>query len=195
MKNHTATHLLQAALQIVLGSHVKQSGSLVTPDYLRFDFTHHMPLTPEEIIRIEDIVNHKIMENITLSITNSTYKAAVEAGVIAFFGEKYNPDNVRVVQIPGISAELCGGTHVRATGDIGSFKITENIALSAGNRRIVALTGPKALELFQQDFSLIKKLSQELKVPGEQLVKTVEIQKNDLQESLRAIKQLKKSSL
>ncbi len=192
MKNHTATHLLQAALQIVLGSHIKQSGSIVTPDYLRFDFTHHMPLTQEEIIRIEDIVNNKIMENITLSITNSTYKAAVEAGVIAFFGEKYNPDNVRVVQIPGISAELCGGTHVRATGDIGSFKITENIALSAGNRRIVALTGPKALELFQQDFSLIKKLSQELKVPGEQLVKTVEIQKNDLQESLRAIKQLKK---
>jgi len=87
---------------------------------------------------------------------------------------------------------LCGGTHVRATGDIGSFKITENIALSAGNRRIVALTGPKALELFQQDFNLIKKLSQELKVPSEQLTKTVETQKHDLQESLRAIKQLKK---
>ncbi len=192
MKNHTATHLLQAALQIVLGSHIKQSGSIVTPDYLRFDFTHHAPLTIEEITRIEDIVNAKIMENIPLSITNSTYKAAVEDGVIAFFGEKYNPDNVRVVKIPGISAELCGGTHVRATGDIGSFKITENSALSAGNRRIVALTGPKALELFQQDFNLVKKLSQELKVPADQLAKTVEAQKHELQESLRTIKHLKK---
>lgn len=197
MKNHTATHLLQAALQIVLGSHIKQAGSLVTPDYLRFDFTHHAPLTAEEITRIEDIVNRKIMENTTLSITNSTYKAAVETGVIAFFGEKYNPENVRVVKIPGsaaslVSAELCGGTHVRATGDIGSFKITENSALSAGTRRIVALTGPKALELFQQDFNLIKKLSHELKVPREQLAKTVETQKYDLQESLKMIKQLKK---
>ncbi|MBY0110108.1 MAG: alanine--tRNA ligase [Candidatus Babeliaceae bacterium] len=192
MKNHTATHLLQAALQIVLGDHIKQSGSLVTPDYLRFDFTHHAPLTLDEVTRIEDIINNKIMENIPLSITNSTYKAAVEAGVIAFFGEKYNPDNVRVVQIPGFSAELCGGTHVRATGDIGSFKITENIALSAGNRRIVALTGPKALALFQQDFNLIKKISQELKVPSEQLARTVEAQKHDLQEALRTIKQFKK---
>ncbi len=132
------------------------------------------------------------MENIPLSITHSTYKAAVERGVIAFFGEKYNPDDVRVVHIPGISAELCGGTHVRATGDIGIFKITENSALSAGVRRVVALTGPKALALFQHEFNSIKRISQELKVPSEQLARTVEAQKNDLQEALRAIKHLKK---
>ncbi len=192
MKNHTATHLLQAALQIVIGKHVKQSGSLVTPDYLRFDFTHHAPLTLEEITRIEDIVNAKILENITLSITNTTYKAAVDAGVIAFFGEKYNPEDVRVVQIPGFSAELCGGTHVRATGDIGSFKITENSALSAGNRRIVALTGLKALELFQYDFNTIKSISHELKIPSAQLTTAIQTQKHDLQEAVRTIKQLKK---
>lgn len=192
MKNHTATHLLQAALQIVLGTHIKQSGSLVTPDYLRFDFTHHAPLTLEEITRIEDIVNRKILENISLSITTTTYKAAIEQGVIAFFGEKYNPDNVRVVSIPGFSAELCGGTHVTATGDIGSFKITENSALSAGNRRIVALTGLKALELFQHDFNLVKSLSQELKVPTAQLAQATQILKHDMQEMARTVKQLKK---
>ncbi len=192
MKNHTATHLLQAALQAVLGTHVKQAGSLVTPDYLRFDFTHHLPLAADEILRIEDIVNGKILENIPLDITQSTYKESVDNGVIAFFGEKYNPDNVRVVKIPGFSAELCGGTHVRATGDIGSFKITESAGLSAGVRRIVAVTGLKALELFQHDFNLVKLMSQELKVQSTQVSHAVSKQKQDLQDAQRGIKQLKK---
>lgn len=192
MKNHTATHLLQAALQMALGSHVKQAGSIVTPDYLRFDFTHHAPLTLDEITRVEAIVNEKIMENIPLSITNTTYKKAIDAGVIAFFGEKYNPESVRVVRITDVSAELCGGTHVRATGDIGCFKITESTALSAGVRRIAAVTGPKALELFQHDFNLVKRLSQDLKVPAEQLAQTIETQKHKLQEVQRSNKQLKK---
>lgn len=191
MKNHTATHLLQAALQIVLGSHIKQAGSVVTPDYLRFDFTHHTPLTLEEITRVENIVNIKIMENISLSITNSTYKNAVDKGVIAFFGDKYNPEDVRVVEIPGFSAELCGGTHVNATGTIGSFKITENTALSAGTRRIVALTGPAALRQYQHDFNITRALSQEYKVPTSQLVEAAQTQKQELHNCLRTIKQLK----
>lgn len=192
MKNHTATHMLQAALQMVLGGHIKQSGSLVTPDYLRFDFTHHAPLTLDEATRIEDVINRKITENIPLVVTQTTYKKAIEKGVIAFFGEKYNPDNVRVVEIPGFSAELCGGTHVRATGDIGVFKITENAALSAGTRRIVALTGPKALELFQHDFNLVKTLSQEFKISSEHLLTTIHEQKAELQQYQRDLKKAKK---
>lgn len=174
MKNHTATHLLQAALQNVLGKTVKQAGSIVTPDYLRFDFTHHKPMTEEEIKAVEDLVNEKIWENIAVNITNTTYKNAVAQGVIAFFGDKYNPDNVRAVQVGDFSAELCGGTHVRATGDIGMFKITEEIALAAGQRRMVAVTGYKALQEFQQDFGIVKKLSQDFKVKADQIFTSVQ---------------------
>jgi alanyl-tRNA synthetase len=182
MKNHTATHLLQAALIQVVGKSVKQSGSLVTPDYLRFDFTHYENLTPEQIKRVEDLVNAKIMENIPLNITQSTLKDATAQGVIAFFGEKYNPEKVRVVAIPGFSAELCGGTHVRATGDIGCFKITETSSLSAGNRRIVALTGPAAVQLFQEDFAIVKNLSQEYKAPAPELLGALTRQREQLKE-------------
>jgi len=174
MKNHTATHLLQAALQKLFGKTVKQAGSVVTPEYLRFDFTYHKPLTAEEIKAVEDLVNEKIWENISVNIANTTYKNAVAQGVIAFFGDKYNPDNVRVIQVGDFSAELCGGTHVRATGDIGMFKITEEIALAAGQRRMVAVTGFKALEQFQQDFNIVKKMSQEFKVKSDQLFMTVQ---------------------
>ncbi len=173
MKNHTATHLLQAALQKLFGKTVKQAGSVVTPEYLRFDFTYHKPLTAEEIKAVEDLVNEKIWENIAVNITNTTYKQAVAQGVIAFFGDKYNPESVRVIQVGEFSAELCGGTHVRATGDIGMFKITEEIALAAGQRRMVALTGYKALAEFQQDFGIIKKLSQEFKVKADQVETTI----------------------
>lgn len=161
MKNHTATHLLQSGLMKILGKGVRQAGSLVTPDYLRFDFTYPENLTPTQITQIENFVNNIIMENIPVKITETTYKNALEQGVIAFFGEKYNPEKVRVVQVNDISAELCGGTHVRATGDIGCFKITEVSALGAGNRRIVALTGQKGLMLYQECFSVIKSLGQE----------------------------------
>ncbi|MBI2344759.1 alanine--tRNA ligase [Candidatus Dependentiae bacterium] len=174
MKNHTATHLLQAALQRLFGKTVKQAGSVVNSEYLRFDFTYHKPLTLEEIEAVEDLVNEKIWENISVNITNTTYKNAVSQGVIAFFGDKYNPDNVRVIQVGDFSAELCGGTHVRATGDIGTFKIIEEIALAAGQRRMVAVTGFKALELFQQDFNIVKKMSQDFKVKADQLFISVQ---------------------
>ena len=161
VKNHTATHLLQAALIQILGPQVKQAGSLVNEKYLRFDFSHHEALTPEQVIAVEDLVNQKIQEDIHTKIFNTSLDDAKSKGVIAFFGEKYNPENVRVVQVPGFSAELCGGTHASSTGIIGCFKITSDIALAAGTRRMVAITGPEALKLFQQTFTTVKKLSEE----------------------------------
>lgn len=191
MKNHTATHLLQAALIELLGKQVHQSGSVVNPDYLRFDFTYHQNLTPEQIKQIEARVNSKVCENIAVNIEHTTYKKATSRGVMAIFGEKYNPEEVRVIDIPGFSAELCGGTHVNRTGDIGAFKITEVSALSAGNRRIVAVTGPKAIELFQQNFNDIKALSQEFKVKMDEVVAAVSKQQaclHDLQIQVRRLK-------
>jgi alanyl-tRNA synthetase len=194
MKNHTATHMLQAALIAVLGKTVKQSGSVVHPDYLRFDFTFHRNLTNEEIKQVEDIINLKTRENIGVNVYQTTYKDALDKGVIAIFGEKYNPEKVRVVDMPGFSAELCGGTHVHATGEIGCFKIIEVGALSAGNRRILALTGPKAIDLFQRDFDAIKQLSQEFKIKPEEVVDTVLKHKEQLKELQNAIAKLKKQS-
>lgn len=195
MRNHTATHLLQAALLEVLGKGVKQSGSLVAPEYLRFDFTYHEQLTPEQITAIENRVNENIRENIKTRITTTTYADAISRGVIAFFGEKYNPENVRVVEVPGFSAELCGGTHVRETGDIGIFKITEITALSAGNRRIVAVTGRGALALFQQSFTTVKTLAQELKVPVADVLVGFERIKAELTKSASALKNARRELL
>ena len=192
MKNHTATHLLQSALIELFGKQIKQSGSLVDPDYLRFDFTYHENLSPSQIKRVEDLVNEKIRQNIPVNIEQTTLKNALSKGVIAFFGDKYNPEQVRVVEVPGFSAELCGGTHVRATGDIGVFKITENTALSAGHRRIVAVTGPRAVDLFQESFETIKNLSQEFKVKRNEVVHAIHKQQESIKELQHQIKQLKK---
>lgn len=191
MKNHTATHLLQAALQKLFGKTVKQAGSIVMSEYLRFDYTHHKPLTSDEIKSVEDLVNQKIWENIPVEIKNTTYKNAVAQGVIAFFGDKYNPDSVRAITVGDFSAELCGGTHVRATGDIGMFKIVEDVALAAGQRRIVALTGYKALEEFQQDFGIVKKLGQDFKIKADQIFTTVDVWQAKLKEQQKEISALK----
>lgn len=193
MKNHTATHLLQAALQQVFGKQVKQAGSVVTRDYLRFDYTYHQSLTAEQIKQIENIVNQKIWENIPVQVHNTTLKDAIDKGIIAFFGEKYNPDDVRAIIIGEFSKELCGGTHVHATGDIGMFKVVEEVALAAGQRRIVAYTGGKALEEFQQDYSIVKKLCQDLKIKPEQILTTVDTLQSKLRDANRDIKQLKKA--
>jgi len=180
MKNHTATHLLQSALIELFGSQIKQSGSLVDPDYLRFDFTYHTTLSADDIVQVENLVNAKIRENIPVTIEYTTLRKATQDGAIAFFGDKYNPDQVRVVHVADFSSELCGGTHVNRTGDIGAFKITEVSALSAGHRRIVALTGPKAIDQYQHLFAITKALSQELSVKTELITQTVFKQKEDL---------------
>lgn len=169
-RNHTATHLLQAALVRVLGPQIKQAGSLVAPDYLRFDFTHHAAISDDQIVQIEQLVNGVICENKAVSIKTMTYRQALDAGATAFFGEKYNPESVRVVDVPSFSAELCGGTHVKSTGEIGCCKITSSTALAAGVRRITAVTGAGAVALFQQTFATVHKLAQQLKVPTESVL-------------------------
>jgi alanyl-tRNA synthetase len=143
MRNHTATHLLHAALRSVLGTHVLQRGSLVAPDRLRFDFAHPRPMTPDEIRQVEELVNLAILDDHDVRTEESTYPEAVARGAMALFGEKYG-DVVRMVIVPGVSIELCGGTHVRHTSEIGSFRIVSESGVAAGVRRIEAVTGTAA---------------------------------------------------
>ncbi|MBS1987130.1 alanine--tRNA ligase [Candidatus Dependentiae bacterium] len=194
MKNHTATHMLQAALMQLFGQQIKQSGSLVHPDYLRFDFTCPDTLTADDIVRVEQLVNEKIMEDIPVKTEYTTMKEATSRGALAFFGDKYNPDKVRLVDIPAFSAELCGGTHVPSTGTIGVFKITEVTALSAGLRRIVAVTGLGALKLFQESFATVKTLSQDFKVKRDEVLESVDKQTKKLHAAEQQIKQLQKEA-
>ncbi len=162
-RNHTATHLLHAALRAVLGEHVHQAGSVVEPDRLRFDFTHHGPIRPDQLEEIERMVNHGIWTNVDVRTTEKPYADAVAAGAMALFGEKYG-DVVRVVEIAGLSTELCGGTHVRNTGHIGLMRITSEQGVAAGVRRIVALTGPKAVEALRERERALDAVADKLKV-------------------------------
>jgi alanyl-tRNA synthetase len=148
MRNHTATHLLQAALRQVLGTHVKQEGSVVEPGRLRFDFSHYAAMSEDELREVERIVNQQILANTEVTTDIMDLDQALATGAMALFGEKYG-ESVRVVSIPGFSRELCGGTHVRRTGDIGILKIVYEGSISAGVRRIEAITGEGALDRFQ----------------------------------------------
>jgi len=168
MKNHTATHLLQAALQKVLGPHVKQAGSLVAPDRLRFDFMHFAPMTTTEIQSVEDDVNSEIQSNVRVDIREMNLEDALKTGAMALFGEKYQ-DAVRVVAVPGYSKELCGGTHVSATGDIGIFKVIYEGGIAAGVRRLEALTGPGALNRFRKDEQILDFMQSQYKVTRQEI--------------------------
>ncbi|HXY31723.1 MAG TPA: alanine--tRNA ligase [Gemmatimonadaceae bacterium] len=172
-RNHTATHLLHAALRAVLGEHVHQAGSLVAPDRLRFDFTHHGPLKPAQLASIEEWVNRGIWADIDLVFEQKPYKEAVASGAMALFGEKYG-DVVRVVSIPGFSMELCGGTHARNTGQIALFKIVGETGVAAGVRRIEAVTGPRAYELVREEEEHLRKLADLMRVPSAGIVARVE---------------------
>ncbi len=172
-RNHTATHLLHAALREVLGEHVKQAGSLVAPGRLRFDFTHYKPLTSRESRQIEELVNRKIRNNIQVQTQIRDLDDALQEGAMALFGEKYQ-SQVRVVKIPGFSMELCGGTHVSRTGEIALFKIVSENSVSAGVRRVEAMTGENALARFLDDEALLGELSGDLKVGRAELAKTVQ---------------------
>ena len=161
--NHSATHLLHAALRNLLGNHVQQKGSLVDETKLRFDFSHGKPITADIQKKIEIIVNHQIMLNNKVLIDTMSYDEAVAGGALALFGEKY-ADIVRVVDIENFSKELCGGTHVSSTGEIGFFKITEENGVASGIRRIEAATGRRALNFVQKQDDLLKKIKSRLKV-------------------------------
>jgi alanyl-tRNA synthetase len=158
MLNHTATHLLHAALRKVLGTHVLQKGSLVAPDRLRFDFAHFQPITSDELREIERMVNAEIRANTPADIKEMDYEGAVAAGAMALFGEKYEKD-VRVLRIGDFSMELCGGTHVKRAGDIGFFKIVSEGGIAAGVRRIEAITGEAAVAYVEQNEALLKEVS------------------------------------
>ena len=162
--NHSATHLLQATLKEVLGEHIKQAGSLVASDRLRFDYTHFSPLTDKERVRIESRVNEKIRDNIQVDTQEMDVDTAIKNGAVALFGEKYG-DTVRVVDVPGFSKELCGGTHVTATGDIGVFRITSEGGIASGVRRIEAVTGATAYNTIQADQESLTAIRGLLKTP------------------------------
>ncbi|MCX7794626.1 MAG: alanine--tRNA ligase [Thermodesulfovibrionales bacterium] len=189
MRNHTATHLLHRALKDVLGEHVRQAGSLVSPDRLRFDFTHPAQLEEEEIEEIEKLINSWILENIPVKTTLTTLDEAIRMGAIALFDEKYG-DRVRVVEVEGISRELCGGTHVRSTGDIGSFIILSEGSVASGIRRIEALTGMNAVESLRSSMKKIQNISRILSSPEpvEKVLSLLEKQK-EMEREIQNLKQ------
>ncbi len=191
-RNHTATHLVHAALKEVLGTHVKQGGSVVAPQFLRFDYTHYQPLTSEEITEIENLVNRYILQNEPVTTNVMAIEEAMRSGAVALFGEKYGSD-VRVLSVGGgeFSMELCGGTHVRATGDIGSFKIVSDESVASGVRRIRAITGFDAFERFREDEKLIDKSLSFLKTQRDQLPVAIEKLQEELKRARRENDELK----
>jgi alanyl-tRNA synthetase len=188
-KNHTATHLLHAALRQVLGDHVKQAGSLVAPDRLRFDFSHWSPLTDREMDRIEELVNEQVWENRALRIEVMDLDRALGLGAMALFGEKYG-ERVRVVAVPDFSRELCGGSHVAATGEIGLFKLVSQGGVAAGVRRIEAVTGPGAFHHIKHEEHVLLEAAERIKARPLELSEKVEKLAGSAREMEREIQRL-----
>jgi alanyl-tRNA synthetase len=182
--NHTATHLLHAALRQVLGAHVTQKGSLVAPDRLRFDFSHYEAVKPDQLQEIERIVNAEVRANAPAETETMSYEKAVASGAMALFGEKYESD-VRVLRVGTFSMELCGGTHVNRAGDIGFFKIVSESGVAAGVRRIEAVTGAGALEYVEQNEDVLKEVSALLRGSREEIP-------NKVRDALERIRQMEK---
>ena len=189
-RNHTATHLLHAALRQVLGPHVKQAGSLVAPDRLRFDFVHVSAVSRDELLRIERIVNDQIVRNTPVLTEVKSTDEAIAGGAMALFGEKYG-DRVRVVSIPEFSMELCGGTHVQRTGDIGLFVATEESGVAAGVRRIEALTGAGAVAWVQQQRQSLDNVLSALHTTAAQSVEAIQRLQSESKRLAREVDQLK----
>jgi alanyl-tRNA synthetase len=193
-RNHTATHLMHAALREVLGTHVKQAGSVVAPTYLRFDFSHYQPLTMAEREEIERLVNYHILRNETVQTDEMEIEEAMRSGAMALFGEKYG-EKVRVLSIKGaeniFSKELCGGTHVRATGDIGLFKIVSDESIASGVRRIRAITGVDAYERFRESEVVVDELSSGLRTTRGEIAIAVAKLQDELKKARREVDELK----
>ena len=172
-RNHTATHLLHAALRAIVGTHVRQAGSLVAPDRLRFDITHHEPVTADQLHEMEKLVNNHVFRNQTVNTEEKPTEEAIAAGAMALFGEKYG-ERVRVVTVPGFSVELCGGTHCRATGSIGPFIITHESGVAAGVRRIEAVTGATAVKAFQDQGDELSRVAHAHEATADQAVAAID---------------------
>jgi alanyl-tRNA synthetase len=193
-RNHTATHLMHAALREVLGTHVKQAGSVVAPGYLRFDYSHYQPLTQSEKEEIERLVNYHILRNEPVQTDEMAIEEAMHSGAMALFGEKYG-DKVRVLTIKGLegvfSKELCGGTHVRATGDIGLFKIISDESIASGVRRLRAITGSDAYERFREAEVLVDELSSGLRTSRTEMLGAVTRLQDELKKARREVDELR----
>ena len=178
-RNHTATHLLHASLRNLIGFHVKQAGSLVAPERLRFDFSHYAPLSPEEVSEIENMVNSAVMKDSQVTTAVKSINEAISEGAMALFGEKYGQE-VRVVSVDSFSKELCGGTHVHRTGEIGLFKVLNESGIAAGIRRIEAITGENALQRFREDEQIISSLESVSRGMRDDLKRLIEKYQNDI---------------
>ncbi|MFY9620915.1 MAG: alanine--tRNA ligase [Pyrinomonadaceae bacterium] len=189
-RNHTATHLVHAALREVLGAHVKQAGSVVAPNYLRFDFTHYQQMNEEEMQEVERLVNEQILRNVKVDTEVMPVEDAIRGGAMALFGEKYS-GMMRVLTVQGFSKELCGGTHVRATGDIGVFKITSDESIASGVRRIRAITGFDAYERFREDERVIEQAAANLRTSRAELPNVIGRLQEELKKARREADELR----